>query len=82
MESSSIPSESEWEHLSDFSSSTVSESSEDDSEWKLQLIEILPCLNYFPPESFFIVPSVKSNILGMYVAHFGENPVSTGFEVI
>ena len=35
MESSSIPSESEWEHLSDFSSSTVSESSEDDSEWKL-----------------------------------------------
>ena len=35
MESSSISSDSEWERLSDFSGSTVSESSEDDSDWEL-----------------------------------------------
>ena len=32
---SSISSDSEWERLSDFSGSTVSESSEDDSDWEL-----------------------------------------------
>ena len=32
---SSISSDSEWERLSDFSGSTISESSEDDSDWEL-----------------------------------------------